>query len=132
PLEEVLLFVCELREAILKRKLGPRLRGGDQFDVFHAGVTISEPPCHRTSMKIPRRGGERAEERAVVEEAPGHEVHDLAVALDDALYAKKPSAEELGALGLHQPAPDDDVHAARLVLERDEHPAARRIGPLAA
>src|SRR5881394_951356 len=57
---------------------------------------------------------------------------ELAVALDRAMDAEQPRAEELASLALDEARPHDDVHVAVLVFERDEDDAARRIGTLAA
>src|SRR3954468_13280184 len=81
-------------------------------------------------MEIARSRRQRPEKRAVVHEAPGDQVHDLAVALDGALHAEEPRAEELAALALDQARPDDDIDRAEFVFERDEYHAARGVGPL--
>jgi hypothetical protein len=46
-------------------------------------------------VEIARRGCERTEQCAVVQKAPGHQVHHLAVALDHTLYAEQARAEQL-------------------------------------
>src|SRR5260221_14074493 len=59
-------------------------------------------------------------------------MHDLAIALDRAVHAEKPRAEQLVALALDEAMPPHDVHVAGLVLQGDENHAARRVGSLAA
>src|SRR5438045_8737845 len=59
-------------------------------------------------------------------------MHDLAIALDRAVHAEKPRAEQFVALALDEPMPHHDVHIAGLVLQGDEDHAARRVGSLAA
>src|SRR5260221_14277876 len=83
-------------------------------------------------MEIARGRFERAEQRAMVHQAPRNEVHDLAIALDRAVHAEKPCAEQLVALALDEAMPHHDVHVAGLVLQGDEDHAARRVGSLAA
>ena len=59
-------------------------------------------------------------------------VDDLAFALDVAVDGEQLRAQQLAALAVAQIAPDDHVGRAGLVLERDEHDAARGVGPLPA
>ena len=68
----------------------------------------------------------------MVEEAPGDEVDDLALALDHALHAEQARVEELAALALDQVAPDHHVDAAGFVLEGHENHPARGIRALPA
>src|ERR1700682_1735829 len=83
-------------------------------------------------MEIARARFEPSEERAVVREAARDEVHDFAVALDAAVNGQQSRSEELLALALAEAAPDDHVHAAGFILQRDKYHAARRIRPLPA
>src|ERR1051326_4918043 len=71
-------------------------------------------------MEIARARFERPEERAVVDEPPSDQMHDVAVALDRALHAEEPRAEQLTSLALDEMAPHHHVDVAVLVLERDE------------
>jgi hypothetical protein len=69
---------------------------------------------------------------AVVEQAPGDQVHDLAVALDHALHSQQAGSEHLPALAFHQVAPEHHVDASGLVLQRHENDPAGGIRTLPA
>src|SRR3954469_1112754 len=83
-------------------------------------------------MEIAAFRFERPEELAIVHQALRHQMHHLTVALDRAVDAEEPRAEQLAPLALDEARPHDDVYVAVLVLEGDENHAACRIGTLSA
>src|SRR5215468_5306694 len=83
------------------------------------------------SMKVPGPRHQVAEQRGLVAQPPGDEMHDLALALERTEHGEQTRAQQLLALSLGEIAPNDDVDHASLVLERDEGDAARRAGALA-
>src|ERR1700746_419711 len=82
------------------------------------------------SVKVPRAGRELPEERAAIDEPPGDHVHDAVLVLQLAVHLEQPRLDERATLRLADALPNDDVHLAALVLERDEGDAARGGGPL--
>ena len=62
--------------------LRPRI-GGPSSTVLIASIN------GRDSMKIPRSGDQVAEERCLIAQAPGDQVHDLAVALQRAVHGEQ-------------------------------------------
>jgi len=94
-------------------RFSPRATGQAAKQLVEEGRPVDRPPRAIAAdqpedfnqwpilVEIPRRGCERAEQRAVVQKAPGDQVHDLAVALDHALHAKQLRAEQLAALAVH-------------------------------
>nr|WP_243662530.1 hypothetical protein [Plasticicumulans lactativorans] len=82
-------------------------------------------------MEIARPHRQCTEQRGVIGEALGDQVHDLALAAQRADHAEQARVRRGVAVAALDPVPDDQVGAASLVLQRHEHRAVRAVGLLA-
>ena len=74
-------------------------------------------------MEIPAGYLKRSEQRAMVDQSPGYQVNNFALAFQHPVNPHQPRAQQLPALPIAQVAPDHNVDAAGFILKRDEYDA---------
>ena len=116
-------------EAIAARHAGLEILGISLVTNHAAG--ISETPLAHDEVvaaghAAAERCGEPPEQRRPVLQPLGDQVADPAFALPGAVHREQARAQQRAALLDAHALPDDHLHRARLVLERDEHGAVGR------
>ena len=83
-------------------------------------------------MKIPARGFQPSQERAVIDESLRDEMHDFTLPFQHPVYAQQAGAQQFAPLFFDQAVPYHDIDVAGFVFERDEHDARSRARTLTA
>ena len=110
------------REAPLRDALTPALSRKRERGNVAAGFS------HPRSMEIARRERKLGQQRTVIVQPVRDQMMHALADLQHAVDAHHPRFEQHAMLPLGERAPDDDVHVAGLVLDRDERDALRGAG----